>query len=79
MKAIRRLGRPADDPKTSGVSGSPDVMELENGDFAIIGWDITNEVDTSLLPGVHWVAGEKIVRVDRDVLINARRDIPESL
>ena len=77
MKAIRRLGRDADDPKTGGASGSPDVMELENGDFAIIGWDITEDADTSALPGVHWVEGERIVRVDRDVLINAKKDIPE--
>ena len=76
MRATRRLGRAADE-QTGGMTGSPDVMELENGDFAVIGWDITAETDISALPGVHCAVGERIVRVDRKVLIRARRDIPE--
>lgn len=76
MRAIKRLGRRPTD-QTGGTTGSPDVLELENGDFAVIGWDITAEADTSALPGVHCADGERIVRVDRDVLIRARRDIPE--
>jgi hypothetical protein len=75
-KAVRRLGRAADE-NTTGASGSPDVVELDDGDFAIVGWDITDNIDLSLLSGVHRAPGERIVRVDRNVLVNARRDIPD--
>jgi hypothetical protein len=75
-KAVRRLGR-ASSSETGGPSGSPDIVELENGNFAIIGWDITGNVDLSLLPGVHCAPGERTVMVDREVILNARRDIPD--
>ena len=75
-KAIRRLGR-APDQETGGASGSPDVVELTDGNFAIVGWDITNSVDLSLLPGVHCAPGERTVMIDRQVLLDARKDIPD--
>jgi hypothetical protein len=77
LRAIRRLGRPAGEP-TTGATGSPDVVELVNGDFAVVGWDITDDVDLSLLPGVHCAPGERVVRIDRAVLVKARRDIPDA-
>ncbi len=76
VKAVRRLGR-AGDEGTTGASGSPDVVELDDGDFAVVGWDITDSIDLSLLPGVHCAAGERTVRVDREVLLRAKRDIPD--
>jgi hypothetical protein len=76
IKAVRRLGR-APGTGTTGASGSPDIVELENGDFAVVGWDVTGDVDLSLLPGVHCAPGERMVRIDRDVLLNAKRDIPD--
>lgn len=75
-KAVRRLGRPAEQ-ETGGASGSPDVFELANGNFGVVGWDITDSVDLSLLPGVHCAPGERTVMVDRQVLLDARRDIPD--
>jgi len=77
IRAIRRLGRLAGDP-TTGATGSPDVLELENGDFAIVGWDITGQIDLSILPGVHCAPGERTVQVGRAILVNARRDIPDA-
>lgn len=77
IKAVRRLGRPATE-STTGASGSPDIVELASGDFAIIGWDITDDVDLSSLPGVHCALGERTVRVDREVLVKAKLDIPDA-
>ncbi|MBX6387871.1 MAG: hypothetical protein IRZ08_02520 [Frankia sp.] len=77
MRAVRRLGRAADEG-TTGATGSPDIVELADGDFAVVGWDITGEVDLSPLPGVHCAPGERVVRIDRSVLVRARRDIPDA-
>lgn len=45
MKAIRRLGAtPTERGDTTGVSGSPDILELEDGAFAVIGVDITEQL-----------------------------------
>jgi hypothetical protein len=74
-KAVRRLGR-APDADTGGASGSPDIVELADGNFAVVGWDVTDSVDLSVLTGVHCALGERIVMIDRDVLLNARKDIP---
>jgi hypothetical protein len=76
VRAIRRLGRPAGEP-TTGASGSPDVVELEDGNFAVVGWDVTRTIDLSLLPGVHRAAGERVVRIDRQVPLRPKRDIPD--
>jgi hypothetical protein len=76
-KAVRRLGR-APGEGTGGASGSPDIVELADGNFAVVGWDVTGNVDLSLLPGVHCAPGERIVMIDRDVLLNARKDIPDA-
>ena len=75
--AVRRLGRPADE-KTTGATGSPDIVELADGDFAVVGWDVTGDINLALLPGVHCAPGERVVRIDRSVLIQARRDIPDA-
>jgi len=77
IRAVRRLGRPGGEP-TTGTTGSPDVVELADGDFAVVGWDITDDVDLSLLPGVRCAPGERVVRIDRSVLLRARGDIPDA-
>jgi hypothetical protein len=49
MKAIRRLGdTPAKRGDTTNVSGSPDILELDDGSFAVIGVDITDELGRHL-------------------------------
>ena len=43
MKAVRRLGlHPREIGSTTGVSGSPDILELEDGSYAIIRVDISD-------------------------------------
>ena len=69
------------DPHANGVQsvgcrGCPDIWELDDGDFAIIGLDMTAWADRRLR-----TAGcgpdERIVRVPRNVLVAAKRDIPD--
>ena len=74
---IRRLGiqhEAGSLPCASG-HGCPDILELETGDFAVIGTDITSAAD-QLPPGSGCAPGERMVRVPRALLVQARADIP---
>lgn len=78
MKVIRRLGRtPAELGNTTGVSGSPDILELDDGAFAVIGVDITNEVSDLPSLGARCAPDERVVRVPRNTFTAAKTDIPE--
>lgn len=79
MKAVRRLGTtPAERGDTTGVSGSPDILELDDGSFAVIGVDITDQIGQQPLRDARCGSGERIVQVSRRTLMAAKKDIPES-
>lgn len=79
MRAIRRLGiTPKERGDTTNVSGSPDILELEDGSFAVIGVDITDELGSQPLPDARCASNERIVRVTRKTLLEARKDIPDA-
>jgi hypothetical protein len=75
----KRLGPDphANGAKSSGCDGCPDIWELDNGDFAIIGIDITAAAIAKLPPTAGCGPDERIVRLPRDLLMNAKRDIPD--
>jgi hypothetical protein len=77
----RRLGPDphADGARTPGARGCPDVFELENGDFVVIGRDITEAATGQLLPGASCGPDERIVVIPRKTLVLARPDIPREL
>lgn len=78
MRVIRRIGKtPAELGNTTGVSGSPDILELEDGAFAVIGVDITDQVRDLDLVNARCAADERIVRIPRNTLASAKNDIPE--
>lgn len=77
---LRRLGP---DPHANGQTspachGCPDVFEMEDGDFAIIGINITEEAMPHLPSCAGCGPDERIVRVPRRILVGARLDIPLS-
>jgi hypothetical protein len=77
VKAVRRIGKtPAELGNTTGVSGSPDILELEDGSFAIIGVDITEKLGRRPLTDSRCADTERIVHIPRNVLISAKNDIP---
>ena len=78
---LKRLGLDphANGAKSSGCSGCPDIWELDNGDFAVIGIDITAAAIAKLPPTAGCGADERIVRLPRSLLVNAKRDIPDRL
>jgi len=78
---IRRLGPDphADGAQTSSLNGCPDILELEGGDFAVIGVDITEAANGKLTFGANCGPDERIVRIPRKTLVLAKQDIPESV
>jgi hypothetical protein len=78
MRAVRRLGKtPAELGNTTGVSGSPDIIELDDGAFAVIGVDITDQVGGLSSIGARCAPNERVVRIPRNTLTTAKNDILE--
>jgi hypothetical protein len=78
MRAVRRLGKtPAELGNTTGVSGSPDILELDDGAFAVIGVDITERIGDLKPVDARCAPNERVVRIPRNTLIAAKKDIPE--
>ena len=76
---LRRLGPDphAGGRRTAALHGCPDILELDGGDFAVIGTDITEQASGLLPRSVSCGPDERIVRIPRRTLIQARPDIPE--
>ncbi len=77
----RRIGPDphANGAQTSALCNCPDIFELESGDFAIIGIDITDAAISKLPPTAGCGPDERIVFIPRNLLINAKRDIPNTV
>lgn len=75
----RRLGKSsADLGQTSGNTGCPDIWELDNGDFAVIGTDLTAAYAGRLPEGASVDAVERLVVIPRATLLAAKPDIPDA-
>jgi len=77
----RRLGPDphANGAQTYALKGCPDIWELESGDFAIIGSDITDQVTNKLPASANCGPDERIIRIPRRTLVLAKTDIPSNL
>jgi hypothetical protein len=77
---LRRLGPDpqANGLQCSGCRGCPDIFELADGDFALIGTDITNMAGM-LPPTAGCGPDERIIRIPRKTLVLAKRDIPDCI
>ena len=75
----RRLGpNPHDFGATPAAEGCPEIFELENGDFGIIGTDSTLALTEYLPKDASCGHDEKIVVIPREILIRAKKYIPET-
>lgn len=78
MQVKRRLGKAPQARGCLSDSNCPDVFELSDGRFAVIGLEMTEEI-RGLLPSDAGVGpGERVVVLPREVLVDARPDIPET-
>lgn len=78
---LKRLGPDphANGEQTSSLLGCPDIFELQSGDFAIIGQDITERAVGQLPPSAGCGPDERIIRIPRKTLVRAKGDIPDRL
>ena len=54
----------------------PQVLEMSDGDFAVVGLDITEEAVGVMPPGPGVGPKEKVVKIPRRVIIAARAELP---
>lgn len=78
MKFIKRL---SPDPREieghcAGCHDCPDIWELEGGDFAVIGADITHMAE-HLPASAGCGPDERMVKVPRKLLVLAKPNIPD--
>ncbi len=79
MNFVRRLGPDphANGAQTPALQNCPDVWELDTGDFAIIGIEVTDSLRVKLPPTASCGPDERIVLVPRRILTAAKPDIPD--
>ncbi len=75
---MRRIGVP---PRLRGSATGqtcPDIFELSDGNFAVIGTDKTEALKGELPADAGCADYERIVVVSRETLVRAKVDIPEA-
>lgn len=74
----RRLGKSAHELGTTGGDAScPELWELDNGDVAVIGTELTASYAGRLPAGVSIDPGERLVVIPRSTIVSAKADIPD--
>lgn len=76
---LRRLGKSARESGDSkGHDDCPDIWQLDNGDVAVIGRDLTQQYAARLPHDVRLAADERLVVIPGRMLSLAKRDIPDA-
>jgi hypothetical protein len=78
LSIYRRIGVAPHQRGSLSDETCPDIFELDDGDFAVIGTDATGELTSSLPPDCARGAHQRIVAITRQTLTIARRDIPDA-
>ena len=61
-----------------GTAGCPDIWQLDDGDFAVIGADITQHA-SELPPSAGCAPHERMVKIPRRLLVQAKAHIPDTV
>ncbi|MET8683318.1 hypothetical protein ABZV77_03810 [Streptomyces sp. NPDC004732] len=77
MSIVRRIGVSPRERGCASAHTCPDIFELADGDFAIIGTDRTAVLDPTLPEDAGRANYERIVVISRETLIRAKPYIPE--
>jgi hypothetical protein len=76
---LKRLGKSAHELGITGGNAScPEIWELDNGDIAIIGTELTTSYKGRLPRGVKIDPGESLVVIPRKTIASAKADIPDA-
>lgn len=78
MKIVRRIGASPQQRGSASGQSCPDVFELSDGNFAVIGTEATAVLENELPPDASRADYERIVIVSRETLVRAKIDIPDS-
>ncbi|MDR3412381.1 MAG: hypothetical protein P4L87_15815 [Formivibrio sp.] len=54
----------------------PQLLEMKDGSFAVVGLDITEDAAKEMPPGPGVGPNEKVVKIPRHVIIAARAELP---
>ncbi len=76
---LRKLGPTPTASLCVGGRNCPAIFEMDSGDYAIVGADITETAITSLPKDSGCGSHERVVQVPRAVLVLARGDIPSRI
>jgi len=76
VEIVRRLGRSPQERGSLNNATCPDIFELSDGTFAVIGTDRTEDLESVLPDDAGRAAHERIVVITRETLVAARMDIP---
>ncbi|MYZ36616.1 MULTISPECIES: hypothetical protein [unclassified Streptomyces] len=75
----RRLGKSAKELGNSTEDDEcPDIWQLDNGDIAVIGRDLTSHYAPRLPEGVALAADERLVVIPGNMLSAAKAEIPDA-
>jgi hypothetical protein len=75
----RRLGKSAEElDVTNGKDGCPDIWELDNGDIAVVGRDLTDAYRSRIPAGVSIADDERLVIIPGRMLRAAKPDIADA-
>lgn len=78
LTITRRIGVPPSARGSTSGANCPDIFELSDGNFAVIGTEATIALDGQLPPDASRADYERIVIVDRETMLRARKDIPDA-
>ncbi|MFG2934994.1 hypothetical protein [Streptomyces sp. NPDC048282] len=78
MKIVRRIGASPRERHSATGETCPDIFELSDGSFAVIGREATDELDGELPADASRADYEHIVIISRETLLRAKADIPDA-
>lgn len=78
LKIVRRVGASPRERGSSTGQTCPDIFELSDGNFAVIGTEATAALDGELPPDAARAPYERIVIISRETLVRAKADIPDA-
>jgi hypothetical protein len=78
LKIVRRVGASPQERGSGSGQTCPDIFELSDGNFAVIGTEATAILDKELPPDAARAEHERIVIITRDTLLRAKNDIPDA-
>ncbi|WP_372345186.1 hypothetical protein [Streptomyces sp. KL116D] len=77
-RITRRLGTAPQLRECTNGETCPDLFELSDGSFAVMGTEATAVLEPSLPSDAGRADYERIVIISRETLIRAKRDIPDA-